>query len=85
MFGLPSTIRTCDLRLRRIRRCSNVYIFQWLTRLNRDCVINCAMTLWFDSINGAANGPKQLVVVGGSIVIILIGTYWLLERSGITI
>ena len=26
-----------------------------------------------------------LVVVGGSIVIILIGTYWLLERSGITI
>jgi len=43
------------------------------------------MTLWFDSINGAANGPKQLVVVGGSIVIILIGTYWLLERSGITI
>ena len=26
-----------------------------------------------------------LVVVGGSIVIILIGTYWILERSGITI
>ncbi len=28
---------------------------------------------------------RWLVVVGGSIVIILIGTYWLLERSGITI
>ena len=26
-----------------------------------------------------------LVVVGGSIVIILIGTYWILERSGIAI
>ena len=28
---------------------------------------------------------RWLVVVGGSIVIILIGTYWILERSGITI
>ena len=41
--GLPSTIRTCDLRLRRIRGCWNEYIFQWLTRLNWDCVINCVM------------------------------------------
>jgi len=30
--GLPSTIRTCLLRLRRNRGCWNVYIFQWLTR-----------------------------------------------------
>ncbi len=36
-------VRTCDLRLRRIRGCWKVIIFQWLTRLNRDCVINCAM------------------------------------------
>jgi len=28
---------------------------------------------------------RWLVVVGGSIVIILIGTYWILERSGIAI
>ena len=28
---------------------------------------------------------RWLVVVGGSIVIILIGTYWILERSGFTI
>jgi len=28
---------------RRIRGCSKVYIFQWLTRLNRDSVINCAI------------------------------------------
>ena len=28
---------------------------------------------------------RWLVVVRGSIVIILIGTYWILERSGITI
>jgi len=33
VFGLPSTIRTCDLRLRRIRGCSNVYVFQWVTAL----------------------------------------------------
>jgi hypothetical protein len=43
LFGLPSTIRTCDLRLRRICGYLNMYIFQWFTRLNRDCVINCAM------------------------------------------
>jgi len=28
LIGLPSTIRTCDLRLRRIRGCSKVYVFQ---------------------------------------------------------
>jgi long-subunit acyl-CoA synthetase (AMP-forming) len=28
---------------------------------------------------------RWLVVVGGSIVIILIGTYWILEQSGIAI
>ena len=26
-------VRTCDLRLRRIRVCWNVYMFQWLTAL----------------------------------------------------
>jgi hypothetical protein len=41
--GLPSTIRTCDLRLRRIRGCSKIYVFQWFTRLRRDCAINCAI------------------------------------------
>ena len=44
-FGLPSTIRTCDLRLRRIRGCWNEYKFQWLIRFNRGCVINCAMKI----------------------------------------
>jgi len=39
VFGLPSTIRTCDLRLRRIHGCWKVIIFQWFTQFNRDCAM----------------------------------------------
>ena len=43
VFGLPSTIRTCDLGLRRLCGRYKAYIFQLFTALKWRCVINFAM------------------------------------------
>ena len=44
-FGLPSTIRTCDLRLRRNRGWSKNQQIQWLKSKILNCATNCAMGL----------------------------------------
>jgi len=38
LIGLPSTIRTCDLRLRRNRGCWKHQWVQWLKSKNINCV-----------------------------------------------